>query len=303
MIILRERIVGEIEKKVRFSKYAINIFTELPSLNSVKKTIKLGELLLNKKKAKTGDWVKKGDLIHLVDLQKKAHKNYEFAVKVKFEDNFLAVIHKPAGIDVSGNKFRTIENSLPFNLQKSSEIDALKYPRPVHRIDNQTEGLLLIAKNKNSQINLSRQFQNRNIKKKYIALVIGKTPPNGIIDSAIDGQPAHTEFKTLETIASNRSGFLSLLELLPKTGRTHQLRIHLSSEGYPILGDKLYGKENLILKHKGLFLCATELSFKHPVSKELINVTIGLPHKFQKQIENEKKMWRKKSVGNSQPVF
>ncbi len=105
--------------------------------------------MINGKKAETGTWVSKGQVIDLVENLANLPKVYELDLPIIFEDEHLAIINKPAGITVSGNKFRTVYNALPFNLDKSNELDALFWPTPVHRLDNQTSGILVIDKNKN----------------------------------------------------------------------------------------------------------------------------------------------------------
>lgn len=202
----------------------------------------------------------------------------------------MAIINKPAGISVSGNQYKTIVNALGFNLKVSNQKDALNWPLPVHRLDNQTSGLLIIAKTVMARIKLGRAFENKQIKKKYQAIVIGKTDPKGSVNYKIGEKEAFSEYKTLQTVKSLKNDYLSLLELIPSTGRTHQLRIHCAKAlGTPILGDKIYGKPNLILKHKGLFLCAVALDFVHPITTEELKIRIATPHKFIKRLENEQR--------------
>ena len=117
--------------------------------------------------AKTGTWVNTGQVLELIEDLTSQPKIFEFNFEVLFEDEHMAVINKPAGITVSGNSFKTVYNALPFNLKKSNEPDGLYRPTPVHRLDNQTSGLLLIAKTKTAQIELGKQFNNQTIQKKY----------------------------------------------------------------------------------------------------------------------------------------
>ena len=109
----------------------------------------------------------------------------------------------------------------------------------------------------------------------------------------IEGLQSETVYNLQETVPSLKNEFLSLIKLHPKTGRTHQIRIHLSKLGYPIMGDKLYGEEGNVLKGKGLFLCAIGLGFKHPITSEELNIEISLPHKFVSLLEREKRRWEK----------
>lgn len=243
--------------------------------------------------ATTGRWVSEGQLIQLIELDEKPAKIYEFELEVVYEDEYLAVVNKPSGIAVSGNKFQTVQNALPFNLQYSKEKDALKKFLPVHRLDAPTSGLLLIAKTKFARVHLGNQFEKKSIRKRYQAVAIGKMEASGKIDFPIENKSSKTEFRLVEQVPSLKNEWLSLVDLFPLTGRTHQLRIHLSKSGFPILGDKLYGKSGLILKGKGLFLCAVELTFAHPISNEKLTIKIKTPAKFHSFIKGEKRRWQK----------
>ncbi|WP_291723552.1 RluA family pseudouridine synthase [Bernardetia sp.] len=228
--------------------------------------------------------------------EKKAKKEFVFPLKVLFEDDYLAIIHKPAGILVSGNSFKTIANALPQNLKKSTQPDVTT-PQPVHRLDYGTTGVLLVGKTASSIRALNKLFEDKEIQKKYFAVTIGKMEAplkqERIIDSEIDGKEAITEYKVFKSVVSERFGFLNIVILRPKTGRRHQLRKHLASIGNPILGDKEYGKEGLILTGKGIYLHASKLLFSHPFTDELVSVTdkingLRLPTKFSKLFHNSK---------------
>ena len=248
---------------------------------------------VNKKVGNTGGWIQEGQLIELIDLEDTPPKAYDLELEVLYEDQFLTIINKPAGITVSGNQYRTIQNALISNVSISTDKDALKWPRPVHRLDNQTSGILVVAKTRKALMSLGQLFENNLVEKKYNAIVMGKTKSEGVIDILIDNQLAVTKYKTIETLPSLQSDWLSLLELKPETGRTHQLRIHCSNNGFPILGDKLYGNEGNILKHKGLFLVASGISFNHPTTNSLVEIDLELPYKFTSLLLREKKRWNK----------
>lgn len=233
-----------------------------------------------------------GQVIELLETPQSQPKIFELQLEVLFEDNFMAAIHKPAGFSVSGNAYKTIYNALPFNLKKSTESDALPWPTPLHRLDNQTSGILLIAKTKTAQIALGNQFENHTIQKKYCAVVIGETLSNGKIKTPIEDKIAETGFEIVTVVNSLRYEHLSLLNVFPKTGRTHQIRIHLASINHPIFGDKLYLEEKMLHKGKGLFLCANEISFLHPKTSEEINLKIEIPHKFESLLLREQRRWR-----------
>lgn len=125
-----------------------------------------------------------------------------------------------------------------------------------------------------------------------MAVVHGKIEQEGEMTTPVDGKVALSHFKRLQEARSLQNDFLSLVQLHPKTGRTHQLRIHLAEMGNPILGDKLYGPEKG-LKGKGLFLCAVGLEWTHPITRELQHLTIKTPSKFLKRMKNETIRWNK----------
>jgi 23S rRNA pseudouridine1911/1915/1917 synthase len=193
----------------------------------------------------------------------------------------LAVIHKPAGILVSGNSFKTIANALTQNLQLSKHLDSVK-PQPVPRLDNATTGILLVGKTSSSIRDLNKIFEEKRVEKIYFAVTIGEMNHQGEITSEVDSKKSKSSYKLIESVPSKRFGQLNLLELKPHTGRRHQLRKHLSSIGNPILGDKDYGIEDLILKGKGLYLHAYSLKFTHPITKKTIYLKDEIPHRFKK---------------------
>ena len=204
-----------------------------------------------------------------------------YNLEVLFEDDYLAIIYKQAGILVSGNKFVTIANALTQNLKKSNLSDAVK-PQPIHRLDYPTSGLLLIGKTSAAITVLGKLFKEKLITKTYFAIAIGKMNSKGIINFDVDEKESHTEFEVLKMVKSERFESLNLVKLSPKTGRKHQLRKHLFAIGNPILGDKEYFIEDKILNGKGLFLHAANLEFKHPFTKDKISITKELPKKFIK---------------------
>ena len=293
MIILSQHHVPDSVSNIRLVDYSLKIFSEIPSKSGIKKAIKRGEILLNGEKTEQSAWVKHNDTITLVDLQNNPPKVYELKLEIVFEDDSLAVINKPAGISVSGNKYKTIVNALSYNLKPSTTEDALKWPLPVHRLDYPTSGLLLVAKTKLARIKLGNQFENRQVKKNYRAIVVGQPPDEGVIDNQIENQEAITEYKLIKVTPSLKVKQISLVDLFPLTGRTHQLRRHMAEIGHPILGDRKYGNDLPLLKGKGLFLSAIGLEFKHPVSDEKCLFQISEPLKFSSLIERENRRWKK----------
>jgi RluA family pseudouridine synthase len=272
--------------------YAPKIFYNyIPSNSGVKKAIKRGQILVDSKKGKTATWINGGQVLELLENTQTIPKIFECKLPVIFEDDYMAVINKPAGLTVSGNQYKTVANALPFNLSESQQQDALQFPMPVHRIDNQTSGILLIAKTKTAQIELGKQFENSTIQKIYYTIVIGKTHSHQKIEIPIEAKTAITNFEIIKTVKSLKFKELSYLKVIPKTGRTHQIRIHLASIGHPILGDKLYGNKETLHKGKGLFLCASEIIFLHPKTLKTIHLKIDIPHKFESMLVREKRRW------------
>lgn len=280
MKLTETHIVSSINTPIRIQEYGIGIFITKPTKSSFKKAIKKGFVFVNGKVATTGLLINGGEKIELYE-QETSKKVFHLELDIVFEDDFLAIINKPAGINVSGNSFATIDNALSQNLEPSTQKDTVR-PRPVHRLDYPTSGLLLIGKTTSSIIALNKLFENKEIQKTYYAITIGKMLPKGIIDDEIDGKIAFTKFEVEQSVISERFSFLNLVKLHPKTGRKHQLRKHLSSIGNPILGDKEYFLDGLILKGKGLYLHASKLDFIHPFTKEEMMISNSLPNKFSK---------------------
>ena len=294
MLILQEHTVPAKQPEIRLLDYALLIFSTIPSRSAMKKAIKSGSILVDGEIGHASSWVSENQKISLIDLENKPPKPLNINLEIIFEDEHIAVINKPAGIEVSGNKYYTIQNALIPNIRPSTEHNALKWPRPVHRLDRSTSGLLLVAKTAAALMNLGQQFENREIQKTYVAVLAGNLSGSGEINTPINGQDAVTYFKMIATYHSIKTQWLSLVELLPHTGRTHQLRIHMANHGFPIVGDKLYGSGPL-LRGKGLFLSAVAISFKHPESKKPIDIQINQPNKFDIFLNKEEYRWRNSS--------
>jgi len=252
----------------------------IPSRKGIKKAIKRKSVLVDGEAGESGWKLRAKQKIELLENYTKIPKSYELKIKVLSENEQFAVIHKPHGLITSGNQYKNLYNTLGFNLQKSNAIDALPYPTPCHRLDRETAGCILIAKTKSAQIQFSQLFVERKISKSYIAIVHGKTPIRGSIYFDIHGQAARTNFEQIKVFESKRGEAYTVVKMYPITGRTHQLRIHFSILGHPILGDKVYGVDGNTLKHKGLFLCSISLSFLFGLEEEHIQTT--LPKKFQR---------------------
>jgi len=291
--IIEKHIVPEGTEKTRLSDYACDVFQSIPSRKSIKKSIKRGDVSINGRKAFTGDWIEPGQIIELHDNEKVKTEFYRISIEVIYEDDYIAVINKPPGIPVNGNRFKTVENALPLNLKISQAKSPLQWPRPVHRLDSPTSGLLLIAKTEDAMISLSSQFAEKTVQKRYRAIVTGELEGYGVINSPVDSREALTEYRSVKTIPSLKNGFLTLVDLIPHTGRTHQLRKHMAETGHPIAGDRTYSREGRVLKSKGLFLCAVEISFSHPVTGENMTFCIPEPEKFRTYLERELRWWMK----------
>ena len=277
-----KHIVTKLEKPVRLSDYAGDIFKLIPSRKGMKKAIDKGWVTINGKPASTADLVSEGDSIELTIREVQSRPEIELKLDMIYEDDFLAVINKKPGIEVSGNRKWTVENALSQNLKRSSEVDVLPHPEAIHRLDYPTTGALLIGKTRSAVAELNRMFQEKEINKIYLAVAIGKMNAEGEIDLEVDGKPSVSAFKILKTVKSERFDLLNLVELNPKTGRRHQLRKHLAAIGNPILGDKDYGIDGLILKGKGLYLHSQSLNFIHPFTKEELLIEAPTPKKFLK---------------------
>jgi len=300
VIEIDKHIVAEVTDEIRFVDYAIAIFPQLMTKNSVKKALKRNELLLNGNVADSAQWMKKGDEIRLVDQENRVPKAFPLDIEVVFEDDYLVVVNKPSGISTSGNLYKTLENALVGKIQVSSQKDALKWVKPVHRLDAATSGLVILSKTATAHRILAKSFENREVIKTYHAIITGKMDRHStVFNSPINKQLAETTVEVLQEIPSLRSQFLTLLQLSPETGRTHQLRIHCANNSTPIVGDTLYGEIGNTLLHKGLFLAATQLKFPHPIAGEDVEVKIELPYKFTSLLEREERRWRMFNSGTN----
>ena len=247
---------------------------------------------------KAGILLKGGEKLEIILPESEPSKLKPEAIPldILYEDKDLLVINKPAGLVVhpaAGHWDGTLVNALIYHFNQLSSIYPLR-PGIVHRLDKDTSGLLLIAKSDKAHLQLSKQLKNREIKKDYAAIVHGQVPQNeGIIDKPIGrhpkdrkkmavisshGREAVTRFKVLKRFKS-----YTFLECRIETGRTHQIRVHLSSIGYPIAGDFLYGSKKDDLAARQM-LHAWKIQLAHPVTFQPVKFEAQLPDDFQKTL-------------------
>lgn len=264
------------------------------SRESLKKLILEGGVLLNNGLIKPHYKLKADDEIRIKIEDKKTEmpEAEDIPLDIVYEDKDLAVINKPSGLVVHpapGNYEHTLVNAL---LNRFKELSSINPNRPgiVHRLDKETSGLLVIAKNNFAHLALAEQFAKHTIKRKYIALVKGKMEfDENVVEVPIGRHPlkrksmsvgfgsrtkyAKTYYRTLK-----RANEFSLLELEPFTGRTHQIRVHLAFLGHPILGDNKYGRKD---EFGRLALHAQKIAFIHPVTGKLLEFSSELPGEFR----------------------
>lgn len=277
---------------------------KLPSLSRsrLQDLIEQGKILVNLKPQKASYRVKKGDVI-IVDIPPESPLELtpqEVPFEILFEDEDIAVIYKPPKIVVHpapGHREKTLVHGLLLRLKGLSGIGGKLRPGIVHRLDKDTSGLMIVAKNDFSHQALVQAFKERIIKKTYLALLYGHiTPKTGTIEKPIgrhpklrkkmavlaEGKPAVTEYEVIRYFKK-----ASYVQARPITGRTHQLRVHFSYLGHPILGDPLYGGlKPDIPKPSRLMLHAWKISFPHPKTKTWLSFEKEPPPDFIEYLKN-----------------
>ena len=254
--------------------------------------------------------------------KKQSLKPYKFKLNIIYEDKDLIVLDKPSGISMHpgpGNYDNTIVNALiNYDGKNLSDMGDELRPGIVHRIDKDTSGLVVVAKNNKSHENLSRQFSEHTITRVYELLIWGKLrPQKGVIETFITrssrnrqmmevslrkGKKAITHYKTLELFENEKVPTFSFIQCKLETGRTHQIRVHMSYKGNNILGDKKYKKKfkkiknidedlnNKILKLERQFLHAKQLGFDHPTSNERLEFSSNIPSELNNIIKKLRKL-------------
>jgi 23S rRNA pseudouridine1911/1915/1917 synthase len=265
------------------------------SRSYVQNLIKDQHILVNNQKIKTGYLLKTGDVITIFEVEPVTLdiKPVDLDLDIVYEDDDLLVINKPVGLVVhpaSSYHEPTLVHGLMHQVDHLSSINGVIRPGIVHRIDKDTSGLLVVAKNDQAHQLLSEQLKYHKIKRTYLALVYHDFKENeGTIDAPIarhpknrlkmaivdDGKRSITHFKVLK-----RYGDYTLLSCELETGRTHQIRVHMAYINHPIVGDPLYGPRQTI-GNQGQFLHATQLSFMHPIKKEHMTFTADMPDYFK----------------------
>ena len=292
-------IVVDNNENIRLDSYIVT--KEDLSRAMVQKLLEENNILVNGSIKKSSYKVKVGDKIDITINKPKESKieAQDIPVEIVYEDADIIVVNKPKGLVVhpaNGNPDGTLVNAI-MNICKDSlsGIGGEKRPGIVHRLDKDTSGLLIIAKNDKAHIQMSEQIKNRKVKKIYIALVRGIINENeATINMPIarskkdrkkmavdkDGKEAVTHFKVLK-----RYDKYTLLEIKIDTGRTHQIRVHMSEIGHPVIGDEVYSNGKNEFGVKGQMLHARSLDFEHPITGEKMHLEAEIPEYFKKVID------------------
>lgn len=290
-----------INENYRLDKYLAEQDENL-SRTIIQKLIQEEKILVNGKKTKSSYKVSGGDIVTIEELEAIEDtylKPQKMDLDVIYEDNDIIIVNKEKGIVVhpgNGNPDGTLANAILERCKDSlSGIGGTIRPGIVHRIDKDTSGLVIIAKNDNAHLNVSKQIQERKVNKTYIALVRGVIKENeATINMPIGrstkdrkkmavtktGKEAVTHFKVLKRY----DGF-TLLEVKIETGRTHQIRVHMSEIGYQIVGDEVYSNGKNPFNVKGQMLHAQKLEFTHPTTNKKVTFEAPLPEYFKQILE------------------
>lgn len=268
---------------------------------TIQRLIEEGKITVNNKNIKASYKVQEGDKIIKEDEEIKeiSLKAQEIPLEILYEDNDIIVVNKPKGLVVhpaNGNPDGTLVNAIMAICKGSlSGIGGEIRPGIVHRLDKDTSGLIIVAKNDKAHINMSEQIKERNVKKTYIALVRGNVPEEeATINMPIgrstkdrkkmavtkNGKQAITHFKVLK-----RYSKYTLLEIKIETGRTHQIRVHMAEIGYPVVGDAVYSNGKNEFGIEGQMLHAYKLEFMHPITNKHMELTAPLPQYFEEVLK------------------
>lgn len=293
-------VVDEINKGKRLDSYISDNMDKI-SRSFAQKLIENQQVTINGKNEKTSYKVCAGDNIQVdvPEAQGTKLKAQDIPVDVVYEDKDIIVVNKPKGMVVhpaNGNPDGTLVNAILAMCKDSlSGIGGEIRPGIVHRLDKDTSGLLIIAKNNEAHVKMSKQIQDRLVTKKYIALIRGVVKDDeATIDMPIarskvdrkkmavdkDGKQAVTHFKVIK-----RYRGYTLLEIKIDTGRTHQIRVHMAKIGYPVVGDMVYSNGKNEFGIEGQMLHAKSLEFSHPITGKKMHLEAPLPEYFTKVLE------------------
>ena len=281
---------------------AVADLTEL-SRGLANEQIKNGQILVNGEAKKAKYAVKEGDVIsyEVPEPEVVEYVAENLPLEIVYQDEDVAVVNKPQGMVVhpsAGHTSGTLVNALMYHIKDLSGINGVLRPGIVHRIDKDTSGLLMIAKNDQAHLALAEELKDKKSLRKYWAIVHGNLPNDrGVIEAPIGrsekdrkkqavtakGKPALTRFHVLE-----RFGDYTLVELQLETGRTHQIRVHMAYIGHPVAGDEVYGPRKTLKGH-GQFLHARTLGFTHPRTGEVLEFTAEAPAIFLETLEKLRK--------------
>ena len=295
-------IIVEEDQTIRIDKYLFNELEDV-TRTQIQLMIATKDILVNKEEVKPSYLLKKDDVIEIIfrDAVPNEVVAEDIPLDIYYEDSDLIVVNKPSGMVVhpaSGNYSGTLVNALMYHCHDLSGINGVIRAGIVHRIDKDTSGLIVACKNDFTHKNLSIQFMNKEVSRKYNALAhgiinhnfgkieapIGRSPQNRQLMAVVEGgKHAITHFKVLERFAK-----YTLVELSLETGRTHQIRVHMKYIGFPIVGDPNYGPKNVIGDH-GQFLHAKTLGFIHPRTNEYMEWDSPLPDYFTQYLEELRK--------------
>ena len=301
---MKELIVDQ-ENKERIDKYIAKCVPDLSRM-MIQKLIEENQILVNRNPVKTSYAIQKGDSITITipEAKETTLKPQDIPLDIVYEDDDILVVNKAKGMVVhpaAGNPEGTLVNAVMAHCKGNlSGIGGELRPGIVHRLDKDTSGLLIVAKNDKAHIQMSKQIQDREVKKIYIALVRGIISENeATINMPIGrsmqdrkkmavtkkGKEAITHFQVLE-----RFDKYTLLKVKIDTGRTHQIRVHMAEIGHPVVGDMLYSNGKNEFGVEGQMLHATSLDFKHPVTQKPLHLEAPLPEYFEevlKQLKNK----------------
>jgi len=305
----RDKFICDIDD-IRLDKYLSSQYKKY-SRSNIQNLIDKGNVTVNGKKEKKNYNLKKKDLIEIKfpEPKKLEVKEEDIEIKIIYQDEYLAVVNKQRDMVVHpapGNRTGTLVNGLLKELDNLSSINGVIRPGIVHRIDKDTTGLLLIAKNNLAHIELSKEIKKHKTKREYTALVHGIIPNNkGKIVLPIGRDPkkmavvnrnskdAVTHFEVIKRFKK-----YTYLKLNLETGRTHQIRVHLSHIGYPVVGDPVYGPKRNEFNMIGQLLHAKKIGFNHPKTKEYMEFTADEPEDFMKILKelDRRNKWKQKRL-------